>query len=524
MSNKNFKLDKYKLYFDRNRKIYIEFTLEKIRTCKDLYTFLQKEIEKKTDDIYGKEKQSKIFGFILINSKINSKSDSNSPSIELKLENKMQLVNILILNQYYLCYLPINKNDIKYKKEIIKKCEEKGDNTFGVELESLLTHKLEKYLNNEGVYWFDKNNREFLFGKGYIDEKKIEINTKQYKIKIKINAIRKDEYFENQIPPILNILDINEIKMPKYMIIIYHNNVSHIIGLFHQKSYNIWKNAINLAKTKYNNFYVHSTFKSNITTYNYQHFIRSQSIPKKLFDLKQIMENYEKREIFLEAFPDKKIADIISNIYLYKNHFKDNKFFQAWMCLQKISFHVDFNNINDELQKNQEIEKYSKIFTSDKINLYNDLVKLANDVMSKINNSQNFEEEMNNALGKIFKNDLFDQLYYEIYEMYIEPLYNNIKEKLNIEYKFDQKPYIIMKYHLLLSKYCIKFFDMSSIDNFNILCTTSSTKNVAEYNNFCNNIRVSINNNTSNTDINSNNAIYSSSPPKEISNNLRDNN
>ena len=38
-------------------------------------------------------------------------------------------------------------------------------------------------------------------------EKKIEINTKQYKIKIKINAIRKDEYFENQIPPILNILD-----------------------------------------------------------------------------------------------------------------------------------------------------------------------------------------------------------------------------------------------------------------------------------------------------------------------------
>jgi hypothetical protein len=109
MSNKNFKLDKYKLYFDRNRKIYIEFTLEKIRTCKDLYTLLYKEIEKKTDDIYGKEKQSKIFGFVLINSKINSKSDSNSPSIELKLENKMQLANILILNHYYLCYLPINK-------------------------------------------------------------------------------------------------------------------------------------------------------------------------------------------------------------------------------------------------------------------------------------------------------------------------------------------------------------------------------------------------------------------------------
>ena len=515
MSNKNFNNDKYKLYFERNRKIYIEFTLEKIRTCKDLYTLQFEEIEKKTTEIYGKEKQSKTFSFILINSKINSKLDSNSPSIELKLEKKMQIASILILKQYYLCYLPINKTDIKLKKDIIKRHEEKVDNTLGVELESLLTHQLDIYLNNEGVYWFDKNNKTFLYGKGFIDEKKIEINTKQYKITIKINAIRKDEYYENKIPPILYIIDRSQIKMPNYIIVIYHNNVSHIIGLFQQKSYNIWKNAINLAKTKYNNFYVHSTFNSNITTYNYQHFIRSQSIPKKLFNLKQIMEIYEKRRIFFEEFPDKKIADIISNIYLYKNHFNNKKFFQAWMCLQKISFHVDFNNINDDAQKKQEIEKYSKIFTQEKINLYNDLVKLANDVMAKINNSINFEEEMNNALGKIFKRDLFDQLYYEIYEMYIEPLYDNLKDKLNIEYKFDQKPSIVMKYHLLLSKYCTKFFDMTNIDNFNILGTTTSTKNVVEYFINSKNSKSSLNNdvnNNNNFDINSN-VIYSSSPP-----------
>ena len=30
----------------------------------------------------------------------------------------MQLANILILNHYYLCYLPINKTDIKYKKDV----------------------------------------------------------------------------------------------------------------------------------------------------------------------------------------------------------------------------------------------------------------------------------------------------------------------------------------------------------------------------------------------------------------------
>ncbi len=482
MSNKNCKIEKYKLYFDRNRKIYIEFTLEKIKTINDLHTLLIKQIEQKTTEIYGKENQSIKFDFIIINSKINSKSGSNSQLTELKLTNKMSLKNILLLNQYFLYYLPMNKTNIKYKKEVRKKYDEKIDNTFGVEIDSLIADESEKYLNNESIYWFDKNNKAFLSGKGYIDEKKIEINTKKYIIKIKINSLKKDEYFENKIPPILEIFDKNKIKIPNYIIILYHNNVSHIMGLNNKKNYILWKNAIQLAQIKYNNFYVDSSFNSNIVTYNYQHFIRSQTIPKKLFDLKQIMENFEKRQIFLEEFSDKKIADIISNIFFYKKLYNDRKFFEAWMCLQKISFHVDFNNIQEEKERTHQIKKYSNIFTEDKIKLYNDMVKMANDVMSKINNSKNFEEEMNNALEKIFKIDLFDQLYYQIYEIYIEPKFKKIKFILNEEYKFDEKPSFVMKYHLLLSKYCIKFFDMTKIDNFNILCSTVSIKNILDDN------------------------------------------
>ena len=59
MSNKNCKIEKYKLYFDRNRKIYIEFTIEKIRTINDLHTLLIKQIEQKTTEIYGKEYYNK---------------------------------------------------------------------------------------------------------------------------------------------------------------------------------------------------------------------------------------------------------------------------------------------------------------------------------------------------------------------------------------------------------------------------------------------------------------------------------
>ena len=476
MSKKNLKLGNYQLYFDRNRKIYIEFSIENIKYCKDIYNLYKKEIEEKIIDIYGEEK-SKIFNFsfILINSKINTKTENNSPSIELKVNIRKPIIKLLITNNYYLCYLPINKYDINLKKKVRNNIEDKNDNnTFGIILETLLTHKLEKYLNNEGVYWFDKNKNEFLLGKGYIDEKKIEIITKKYKITIKINCIRKDEYYENTIPSLLEGI---KIKIPNYIIVIFNNNVSHIFAFKNQKNYITWKNAIKQAKIKYNNFYVHTTFNTNISTCVYQHFIRSQSIPNKLFTLNQILENYEKRKIFLDELTDKKIFDIISNIFFYKINLNKKNFFEACLCLKQISFYTDFNNINNQAQKKIEIEKYSKIFTQERINLYNNITERSNDAMSQIKSIENYEKEMNIALENILEQNLFDELYYQIYELYIEPNYERVSNQLKTEYNFDRIPKVIKKYQLLLSNYCVKFFNMNNINNFNCFFSTYGTKN-----------------------------------------------
>ena len=496
MSKKNLKLGKYQLFFDRNRKIFIEFSIENIKYCKDIYTLYNKEIEQKITDIYGEEKSSKNFSFILINSKINTKTESNSPTIELKLNNRKPIINLIVTNNYYLCYLPINNYDINLKKKVRKNIEDKNDNsTFGIELETLLNHQLEKYLNNEGIYWFDKNKNEFLYGKGYIDEKKIEINTKQYKIKIKINCIRKDEYYENTIP---SLLEGVKIKIPNFIIVIYNNNVSHIFGLKNQKSFLIWKNAIKQAKIKYNNFYVHSTFNTNISTCIYQHFVRSQSIPNKLFTLNQILENYEKRKIFLDQFIDKKIVDIITNIFFYKIHLNKKEFFEACLCLKQISFYADFNNINTQAQKQIEIEKYSQILTQERINLYNNITQKANDAMSQIKSIENYEKEMNIAIENIFEHNLFDELYYQIYELYIKPNYEKVSKELKTEYRFNKKPKVVKKYHLLLSNYCVKFFNMNNINNFNCFFSTYSNKNKLGNNSWANNIENNANINLDN--------------------------
>lgn len=55
----------------------------------------------------------------------------------------------------------------------------------------------------------------------------------------------------------------------------------------------------------------------------------------------------------MDEYKDKKISDIIKNIYSYKMNIKNSKFFEAWVCLKEISFYVDFENIENEAKKSE---------------------------------------------------------------------------------------------------------------------------------------------------------------------------
>ena len=509
------KVDKRQLYFDRNRKNYIEFDLEKTKNCMEIYDSFHEEIEKKINDLYNTDKNKKInFSFIMMYSRTN-KLD-NSGLIELKLDKEAQLSDIMINKQYFLCYLPENKININQKRKTRNKLEENinNDRFKDVERRTSKNHELEKYLTNEGVYYLDKEKVQFLYGKGTIDENTININCKKANIEILIKDIKKEECFENKVPP--SIEDF-KIKCPNYIFQIHQNNITHFLGLYKQKSYLIWKNAINLAKIKNNDNTIDSSFNSNIFTYNYLLYVKRHSIPSKCYIINQLLENAEKRQIFLDEYKDKKISDIANSIYAYKINIKNNKFFEAWMSLKQISFYVDFNNIEDEGLRKREKEKYSKIFTQERIDLYNNAVKKVNEAIKTI---KNYEKEMNNVLKKIFEIDLFDNLYYNIYELYIWPYFQKIKNMLNTEYGYDQKPDIIQKFHLLLSRYCANYFDMNNMDNFNCLCVPNENNNNEEINNCSTTTTTPINNNNT---INSNDVPSNDKSKDDNNNNNVDN-
>ena len=509
------KVDKRQLYFDRNRKNYIEFDLEKTKNCMEIYDSLHEEIEKKINELHNTDKNKKMsFSFIMMYSRTN-KLD-NSGLIELKLDKEAQLSDIMINKQYFLCYLPENKININQKRKTRNKLEENinNDRFKDVERRTSKNHELEKYLTNEGVYYLDKEKVQFLYGKGTIDENTININCKKANIEILIKDIKKEECFENKVPP--SIEDF-KIKCPNYIFQIHQNNITHFLGLYKQKSYLIWKNAINLAKIKNNDNTIDSSFNSNIFTYNYLLYVKRHSIPSKCYIINQLLENAEKRQIFLDEYKDKKISDIANSIYAYKINIKNNKFFEAWMSLKQISFYVDFNNIEDEGLRKREKEKYSKIFTQERIDLYNNAVKKVNEAIKTI---KNYEKEMNNVLKKIFEIDLFDNLYYNIYELYIWPYFQKIKNMLNTEYGYDQKPEIIQKFHLLLSRYCANYFDMNNMDNFNCLCVPNENNNNEEINNCSTTTTTPINNNNT---INSNDVPSNDKSKDDNNNNNIDN-
>ena len=519
MSSKNLKLpkiDKRQLYFDRNRKTFIDFDLERTKTCLEIKEELQEEIDKKLSEIYNDKYKEMNFSFIMMNSK--SKFD-NSSLIEIKLDLTTPLSDIMTNKQYFLCYLPKNCINIEQKRKMRNKFEEHNNNDRfkDVERGSTSTHQIEKYLNNEGIYYFDKEKVEFIYGKGYVNENKITINYKKTTIEIIISELKKENYYENEIPPSIQVF---KIKCPNYILEIHQNNITHFLGLYKQKSYLLWRNCINSAKIKNNNTTIDSSFNTNISNYNYLLFVKKHSVPSKCYIINQLLENPEKRQIFLDGYNDKKISDLASSIYSYKINIKNNKFLEAWMCLKQISFYVNFNNIEDEVQKNREREKYSKIFTQERIDFYNNVVKKVNESISKI---KSCKEDMNNVLKNIFKIDLFDNLYYNIYEFYLYPYFQKIKNLLNTEYDYDQKPDIIQKFHLLLSKYYINYFNMKNIDNFNCLCINVDNEDENYNGNLIScNSNNSLNNDNSNNS-NDNNIKDNDNSIKDNANNIKNN-
>ena len=448
-----------RLFFDREKKSFLDFDLEQNRTCKSIQNQYKKEISEKIEKKYGKDVNLNNFAFIISDPKINRQTNSTS-LIEIKVDLNYDIYDFLTKQQYILYYTEKSKHRKDLKSKARNKLIVNNERFFGIEKDN--DKEIEKYITNEKIYRYDEQKNKFNKEKSSIDEKNITfIIDRNNQITVEINFIRKiDYYYDNnaktKIPPCLEGKNLKEI--PDFLVKVHTPSLDYIFGQYRKGNVNQpLENAIKKAKIKCNNITIEYDLNNELMNSGSRLFAKTQSILSKCFSLKEIMQTLEIRKIFLHFFEDKKISAIIENILSYKINNKNKNYLLSLMNIKQI---LEYSENN-----------YLDIFNENLINKYKIISSNAEEAISKLDNkSEKYEDDIKEILKDIFIDDLFDEVYYTIFEKYIEPFHNEITNLLTKDYEFDKKPLIIQKLNKITANIFLDILSFRNIDSFNCLC------------------------------------------------------
>ena len=116
---------------------------------------------------------------------------------------------------------------------------------------------------------------------------------------------------------------------------------------------------------------------------------------------------------------------------------------------------------------NIQSDKAINIFTLEKFNKYKKVAEEIDEKVKKIKIEGSlylFQNEIRNSLNNVIKEDLFDDIFFYLYNLYISPYFQEIKKILEKGSIPTEKPLIRQKYQFLLALYfnCINYMDMKN--------------------------------------------------------------
>ena len=465
---------KYNLYLDRKKLNSVQFDLDNDITCDKILMQCKDSLTKSINSIYNINIDDCLF--LIIESKINKKNDDIPSLMEFRINKKTKLYNLLQNPQNNLYFLPKKKPN---KEDCIKARNENiaNDNFYElVETNYFISKNTEEYLPKTLLHLYDSEKQVFNKEKGSVDKQKITIyksNTNKELIEISVKDIIKDLYYSetSQVPYKKN-LPIKGDK-PKFYIEIITNKITYFFGYYKENLYLQWENAIKKAITKYNNFNMELNLNMKINSSKTAIFAIKHSIIDECFMINKVIFNEEKRKMFFSISPEKKICSIIMNILTYKELIKKDEYLEAWMRFKEILTYID--SYNNQTQLSISIPKDEiilKIFSQEKINNYKKISEASNENVKKINmvnaSLSLFQIEVKKALNEILKEDLFDDVFINLYKIYIIPFFEEVNNILKKGTHPLEKPIIRQKYQFLLALYFNKIFNTSA-DNYNDL-------------------------------------------------------
>ena len=384
---------KRKLYFTIDMQSFILYNLNKKTTCEIILKENKEQIQRKIPNVNLDD-----YDFFLIDLKSIKKNQTNTTKVRV-LPN-MQIYDLLQNQKTILCFLQKNqaKNEANMKTNNNKKIdldekERKKVDKIKEMKKNYLNNKICDIIYTDKIFLYDYNNNIFNKLKASLSEKQLTIHGKS-EITIYIQDIKTIKYCDSN-DSMLSVLLVNSGSKPPFFMIITTNDTQHIIGCKAKDRQMAWKSKLDILMSNYKNFTTDIDFSENIkdlkryiTSYENNIIIndkRSNELDdlnklNELFELNDDLNNYfndiENKKKFYSLFEDKKIPEIIENIYIYRNCINKKEYGNALNYLYNI-----LCMINSQKDTNKK-STINEIINKEKFNV---LCKIYNDV----NNTKN---------------------------------------------------------------------------------------------------------------------------------------
>jgi len=475
---------KQKLYFDNKGKEFIEFNLDKETTCQNIYDdnkekiinlikSLNKNLPKDFDIDFEVEEGN--YFFCLAHKreeKKEKKGKEEEKTISTKLDIKLNLcdkVYYIFSNKLeaILCFLKKNNSKIKLRKNARSLFVEEKDiyeHTQDSKLQknnSLKGNNSGEKLKKYNIYLFEEKAKNFVKKEITIDLEKITL-TKQ-NIYIYNSSIKNIKYFLHESEEFKKS-GIKGDKMFGYIIIDTNNNETYLLGLKKGEYINVL-NSIKICKNEYDLSMADLKIDNDIYSSNSGLFAIYHLIIENCFVIKEILSNNEKRKIFKEAYPDKSIGNIIDLIIDYKALNKKKEYLESWTFFKQILKYMEPYNDKDKKGNDNNKDELSTVLNKINLKKYEEVLNKTNnaltETMTNKNNSFNLQLNLNKALGELLKDNLFDDLFFYLYQLFIKPFLDNIIKDLKEGESPENKSSIKKKFQLLLSYYYYHFFNLN---------------------------------------------------------------
>ena len=244
----------YQLYLDRNKLNSIEIQLDNNSTIESIIDKYKDELTKRINSLYSKISLDECC-FLIIETKTNAKKEEIRSFIELKVNKKTLIYNLLQNPQNNLYFVPKKKNNLDDRRKA-RDSTYINDNFFDeAETDYFLSKPTEEYLSKALIYLYDNEKQTFTKESGSVDKNQITIFKNGGDIlEIPIKTIIKDLYYtDTSTAPYKKNLPVVGTR-PKFFIELQTTKKTHFFAEFKDNLNSQWENAIKLALMKYKIF------------------------------------------------------------------------------------------------------------------------------------------------------------------------------------------------------------------------------------------------------------------------------